>query len=142
MADNEKALPKREGPRRGGMLTGAVLGVLGTLAMVGALSAWVEHRPKAIHGEIVGADVTHHGGATIAIKNTLGSLTQTCHGGCDDLVFEGDSAENVYKAEVRDAAGRCVLCDGGDYVTGGMQVRWRLAGRDKLTLQKSSKFTY
>lgn len=70
-------------------------------------------------------------------------MGQACNGVCDNLVFEPDSADNVCKADVRDAASMCVLCDQqGEYVSGGMQVGWRLGGKEKLVLQRTTKFAY
>lgn len=125
------------------MLVGFSLGVGMSVAAAAALSFWSQHRLRPIHAEIAGADVSRHGGATITIRSEYGFIRQACNGVCDNLVFEQDSADNVYKAEVRDASGACVFCDQeGAYVTGGMQERWVLGGEDKLVLQKATKFAY
>ncbi len=125
------------------MLGGFLLGVGLSIATVTALSLWSQHRLRPIHAEVTGADVTRHGGAAITIRSEYGFIRQACNGVCDDLVFEQDSADNLYKAEVRDAAGKCVLCDQqSEYVSGGMQVGWRLGGKDKLVLQRTTKFAY
>lgn len=121
---------------------GYLLGVLTMVAMLIGLKAWSEHEALPIYGEIWGAEVSQHGGVSIAIKSKRGSITQTCNGVCDNLSFEQDSSDNVYKAEVRDAAGDCVLCDPGDYVGDGTQVRWRIGGQDKLALKRTMKSSY
>ena len=101
------------------------------------------HRPgaelHAIRGQVAGADVTRHGGAKVVIRNEGGAITQTCNGVCDDFAFVQDSPDNVYTLEVRDAAGRCLLCDQGDYVTNGVETSWVVGGREKLGLRKMQK---
>jgi len=138
MTEPAKALKKR-----GGILRGFLLGVGVSIAVVTALSFWSQHRLRPIHAEVAGADVSRHGGVTINISSEYGFIRQACNGVCDNLVFEQDSADNLYKAEVRDAAGACVFCGHqGEYVSGGMQVGWRLGGKDKLALQRTTKFAY
>ncbi|WP_340647527.1 hypothetical protein [Phenylobacterium sp.] len=104
------------------------------------------HRPgagmHAITGQVAGADVTQHGGTKIAILNEGGSITQACNGVCDDLAFVQDSPDNVYRLEVRDPTGRCLLCEKGDYVTNGVEAGWRVDGKDRLTLRRTSRPAY
>lgn len=104
------------------------------------------HRPgaglHAIRGQVSGADITLHGGTKVVILNEGGSITQACNGVCDDLAFVQDSPDNVYRLEVRDAAGRCLLCDKGDYVTNGVETGWTVGGREKLAVRKVTTFAY
>ncbi len=116
--------------------------MVATLIASWGLARWPHAHRREITTEVVGADVSRAGGVRVRILNEHGALTQTCSGVCDDFAFEADSPDNVYKAEVRDASGRCVLCDGGSYVTGGTQVRWRLAGHDRLVLKEALASNY
>ena len=121
---------------------GFLLGVLSMVVVLIGLQVWTSHRALPIYGEIWGAEVSQHGGVSIAIKKEHGSITQTCNGVCDNFSFAEDTPDNVYRVEVHDAAGECVLCDPGDYVGDGTQVRWRIGGQDKLVVQKTMKSSY
>lgn len=137
-ARSEDSLPRRRGLSILSFSAGIVLTVL-------ALFLY-SHRPGAglheIRAQVSGADVTRHGGTRVLIRNEAGSLTQTCNGVCDDLAFVQDSPDNVYTLEVRDAAGRCLLCDEDDYVTNGMETGWTVGGRDKLAVSKVTTVAY
>ena len=69
-------------------------------------------------------------------------MTQTCNGVYDSLRFEADSPDNVFRLEVRDLSGNCVLCDKGSYVTNGLQVQWTVAGHPQLRLKQAIASQY
>ncbi len=99
-------------------------------------------RAREIKAEINGADVSRAGGAKLAIISEVGAVTQTCNGVCDSLRFEADSAENVFRLEIRDLSGKCVLCDEGNYVHNGTQVRWTVSGQEPLRLKRALASQY
>lgn len=99
-------------------------------------------RAREIKAEINGADVTRAGGAKLAIISEIGAVTQTCNGVCDSLRFEADSPDNVFRLEIRDLSGKCVLCDEGSYVTNGQQVQWIVAGQPQLHLKRALASQY
>lgn len=137
-ARSEDAFPKRRGFSILSFSAGVVLTVLAMFLY--------SHRPgadlHAIRGQVSGADITRHGGTKVLIRNEAGSMSQTCNGVCDDFAFVQDSPDNVYTLEVRDAAGRCVLCDKGDYVTNGLETGWTVGGREKLAVSKVTTSAY
>ena len=128
--------------RRGFSLLSFGLGVGVTVLALFLFSQRPGAARHAIGGHVSGIDVTRHGGAKVAILNERGSITQTCHGVCDDLAFVQDSPDNLYRLEVRDAAGRCLLCEKGDYVTNGVALGWEVGGQEVLGLQRTDRSAY
>lgn len=115
-----------------GVLSGLTLFLcasLGTYLLVQSLD-----RPRYIfEGTTSGADLTRHGARTIEVETTYGLLTrQTCNGGCDDLSYELGGGDNGVSIRVLDAAGRCLSCDQGVYVTSGRATSLHVGGADEL----------
>lgn len=120
------------------------LGFIAGIAFLDAIAIIGDSGPRAreIKAEINGADVSRSGGAQLAIISETGAVTQTCNGVCDSLRFEADSPDNVFRLEIRDLSGKCVLCDKGSYVSGGSQVRWTVAGQPQLRLRRALASQY
>ena len=120
------------------------LGFIAGIAFLDAVAIIGDSGPRSreIKAEINGADVTRAGGAKLAIISEIGAVTQTCNGVCDSLRFEADSPENVFRLEIRDFSGKCVLCDKGNYVSSGSQVQWIVAGQPQLHLKRALASQY
>lgn len=125
------------GPRRGRwrsrigwVLLGVMLACLGSLG-IDAISS--KHR-KNVNVEVVGSDVSIHGGVEVRIENEGGHIVQTCNGVCDDLILGAVSGDNIYSVNVVDVQGKCIICGKGSYVTNGLDFNWRVAGREKLAM--------
>jgi len=116
---------------------GVAAGLVVALAGAAAVTLWPEGPTPAFNIEVVsnGADVSQHGGVKVIVANERDALVQTCNGPCDDLNFRTNArGDTVYRVRVLDAAGGCVACDAGQYVTsGGPEARWTVSGKDKLT---------
>ena len=110
-------------------------GGLGLALLVVAIFVTLEFAGPKYDGEVVsnGADVSRAGGRSITVRERdYRVFTAQCNGACDDLWYGrnvgGDTSMAV---EVRDAAGRCIACDGSAYMDGGFPFaveRWTLAG--------------
>ena len=120
------------------------LGFIAGIAFLYATAYIGDRGPRAreIKAEINGADVSRAGGAKLAIISEVGAVTQTCNGMCDSLRFEANSPDNVFRLEIRDRSGKCVLCDKGSYVTNGSQVQWTVAGQPQLRLKHAVASQY
>lgn len=74
--------------------------------------------PYNFEASASGADLSRHSARTVEIQTTHAPLMrQTCNGACDDLSYKIKIAgENGLSVLVRDAAGKCLSCDGGAHV--------------------------
>jgi hypothetical protein len=137
----------RAAPRLTAFRLGLLAGVLTPFAiwLVAhlAVASWLPaERPPRFNVLALanGADVSRHGGVRVVVSNEHATLTQTCSGPCDDLRYEADSGDNVYRLSAYDAAGRCIACDEGQYVSGGYGAgltRFTLSGAERLTVNHS-----
>ena len=120
--------------------TGLLAGVVGFLAAALGLHLWLA--PTTSDGFNVdvlsaGADVSRAGGAALVIRSKRGTLTQTCHGLCDDLRYQAHDDENDYEVRVLDPRGGCVACDQPRGAMGGYGAwshRWRISGVHPLKI--------
>ena len=131
-------------PRKRFPVWSFALGFVAGIAFLYATAFIGDSGPHAreIKAEINGADVSRAGGAKLAIISEIGAVTQTCNGVCDSLRFEANSPDNVFRLEIRDLSGKCVLCDKGSYVTNGQQVQWTVAGQPQLRLKRALASQY
>lgn len=139
---------RRRLPRLTAFRAGVIAGVLSPFVAVLTFSGLIrlllpaETPPKFnVRVEAVGQDVSRGGAKVIVVNYDHGALTQTCIDGCDDLRVDEDSGgDNFYRVNLLDSAGRCVVCDVGQYVTGGYGAditRWRVSGPERLMVQTS-----
>jgi hypothetical protein len=124
-----------------GAAGGFALGV----ALVLLVKAWIgpEFYSPRYNVEVVsrGEDVSRHAGRTVQVASEQGLVAeQICSDACDDFEFQASSTDNVYTVRVLDAAGRCLACDPGMYVTSGYVApitRWTVAGAEALRVNIS-----
>lgn len=119
-----------------GVLSGLALSLCAILGVYLAFRS-LDRPHYTFEGTTAGADLTRHGAKTVDINTTYGLLArQTCNGACDDLTYKLRSGDNGVAIEVRDAAGKCLTCDKGLYVTSGFAASIHVGGKDKLEVTR------
>lgn len=128
--------------------TGLIVGLFVALAapwtigaLLKAMSPGLGPPPFNVQVRSSGADVSRHGGVKVAVEDARGKVVQSCNQVCDDFELDANGGDNSYRVRVLNAAGECVACDEGRYVSGGYGSpidRWTVSGRDALTVKVST----
>jgi hypothetical protein len=133
----EQRIGKRRlpGPFRWGLVAGMIVPVVWM---------WhIQHRDRDnVQVTANGSDVSRHGGVRVVIRDEHGAVTQACNGICDDLSLTTGSSDNLYVVRVLDAAGRCVACDQGKYVTNGFKTKLAVSGDRQLKITSTTSRPY
>lgn len=126
---------RRLGRFAGGFLVGLlILPALAAIAWLALIATGWLHMPGPEVGPTVnvsGADLSAYGTRSATFRMSGVDVRQDCAGACDDLRFEPSSDGQLWRVDVLDANGACVLCSAVDYAKSTRESipSWEIGGR-------------